>query len=189
VQPAWIDKMLWSVELADWHFYMFLIKRPNLILKKFFHKGEFMGADKVLQYTAMDTSIAQEKYLWWGYPLLGQWAGNCFLSIEPLLSRLSIKSVLRHDQEGRMRQVIVGGESGKGARPVSPEWVRQLRDESLEVGRSCFLKQWGDGLCSPKYLREMGRTIDGRESNESPWPVPLPINADGHPCLSLGHST
>jgi protein gp37 len=69
-----------------------------------------------------------------------------------------------------------------------PVWVRQLRDECLEERRAFFLKQWGDGLYHQKYLKEIGRTLDGREWNESPWPGPLPVNADVHPCLSLGNS-
>jgi protein gp37 len=66
-------------------------------------------------------------------------------------------------------------------------WVRQLREECLEEGRAFFFKQWGDGTFTKPWLKGIRRTIDGREWNESPWLVPLPINADGHPCLSLNN--
>jgi protein gp37 len=95
---------------------------------------------------------------------------------------VSLKLLLRADTEGRIKQVIVGGESGKGARPMAAEWVRRLRDETQEAGRAFFFKQWGDSW------KLNSRALDGRDWNESPWPVPLPVNADGHPCLSLGYS-
>jgi protein gp37 len=56
------------------------------------------------------------------------------------------------------------------------DWVRQLRDETKEAGRAFFFKQYGEDLFTAKHLRELGRELDGREWNESPWPVPLPIN-------------
>ncbi len=180
VKPHWITAIMEIIAATPRPFYMMLTKRPNLVATKILPTyRELSGfAGDPLANLAMGTSIEHEKFLWRGYRLTEQWPGSCFLSIEPLLSRLSIKFLLRADREaygGSIKQVIVGGESGKGARPMSPEWVRQLRDETLEAGRSFFFKQWGDGLFSPKYLRELGRTLDGREWNESPWPVPLPI--------------
>jgi len=40
--------------------------------------------------------------------------------------------------------VIVGGESGPGARPVHPDWVRAVRDQCLGAGVPFFFKQWGE---------------------------------------------
>lgn len=51
------------------------------------------------------------------------------------------------------------------------DWVRRLRDETKEAGQAFFFKQWGDA-----WLKRWGRRIDGLEWNESPWPVPLPID-------------
>jgi Protein of unknown function (DUF5131) len=59
-----------------------------------------------------------------------------------------------------------------------PEWARRLRDETKGAGRAFFFKQWGDGSFSKKWLKEIGRTIDGCEWNESPWSVALPINQE-----------
>lgn len=39
--------------------------------------------------------------------------------------------------------VIVGGESGSGARPMEEEWARALRDQCADVGIAFFFKQWG----------------------------------------------
>jgi protein gp37 len=59
--------------------------------------------------------------------------------------------------------VIVGGESGPGARPMLADWVRSIRDECLSQGVAFFFKQWG-GL-RPKTG---GRALDEREWNEFP---------------------
>jgi protein gp37 len=63
--------------------------------------------------------------------------------------------------------VIVGGESGPGARPMRPEWVREVREQCIAQGAAFFFKQWG-GL-RPK---SGGRELDGREWNEFPVPAP-----------------
>ena len=62
--------------------------------------------------------------------------------------------------------VIVGGESGPGAREIRGEWVRDLRDQCVAAGVAFFFKQWG-GI-RPKTG---GRDLDGREWNELPVPV------------------
>ena len=59
--------------------------------------------------------------------------------------------------------VIVGGESGPGARPMNPQWVRDIRDQCHTADVPFFFKQWG-GL-RPK---SGGRELDGREWNDFP---------------------
>ena len=63
-----------------------------------------------------------------------------FVSAEPLLERLDLKPWL---EEGALQWVIVGGESGVGARPMEVDWIRDLRDQSVEAGVAFFLKQLG----------------------------------------------
>ena len=60
-----------------------------------------------------------------------------FISFEPLLG-----SILNIDFKG-IDWVIVGGESGPGARPMSASWVEGIRDQSLAAGVPFFFKQWG----------------------------------------------
>jgi protein gp37 len=182
VKPEWIDAIFAEMIAARQHFYMMLTKRPNLIKRKFWGpraNGElrFFSETGWPGHLAMGTSIEHEKFLWRGYRLLEQWPGSCFLSLEPLISHLNIKSLLRADQEGRIKQIIVGGESGKDVRYMDPTWVMQLRDETKEAGRDFFFKQWGDQW-TKKWLKVLGRKLDGREWNESPWPVPLTINQE-----------
>jgi protein gp37 len=59
--------------------------------------------------------------------------------------------------------VIVGGESGPGARPMMPDWVRDIRDQCHKAGVAFFFKQWGGVRKS-----EAGRRLDGRTYDEFP---------------------
>jgi len=59
--------------------------------------------------------------------------------------------------------VIAGGESGPGARPMNPDWVRSIRDQCLEADIAFHFKQWG-GVVKKKT----GRILDGRTWDEFP---------------------
>lgn len=80
-----------------------------------------------------------------------------FLSIEPLLDDLGPL-----DLRG-IGWVIVGGESGPGARPMRPEWVRSIRDQCIAANVPFFFKQWGGVL-----KKKTGRDLDGRTWDEFP---------------------
>ena len=80
-----------------------------------------------------------------------------FVSAEPLLGPLDSLSMQGIDW------LIVGGESGAGARSVDPDWVRDLRDRSVEHETAFFFKQWGGRTPKAK-----GRTLDGRTWDEMP---------------------
>lgn len=86
-----------------------------------------------------------------------------FLSCEPLLGPLEL------DLTG-IDWVIVGGESGHGARPMQLDWARSVRDQCLTAGVPFFFKQWGlyDEAGSRKGKKAAGRTLDGRTWNELP---------------------
>jgi len=80
-----------------------------------------------------------------------------FVSLEPLLSALP-----NLDLSG-LDWAIVGGESGPNARPMRPEWVRDIRRRCRTHGVAFFFKQWG-GVQKARA----GRLLDGREYNEMP---------------------
>ena len=63
-----------------------------------------------------------------------------FVSAEPLLERIDLRPWL---SRGVLNWIIVGGESGPGARPMHPDWARDLRDQSIDAGVPFFLKQLG----------------------------------------------
>jgi protein gp37 len=83
-----------------------------------------------------------------------------FLSLEPLLDDLGTLDLSNIDW------VITGGESGPGARPISPDWVRNIRKQCLEQKVPFFFKQWG-GFNKKKN----GRILDGREWSQTPQKV------------------
>jgi protein gp37 len=86
-----------------------------------------------------------------------------YLVLEPLLGPVDAL-----DLTG-IGWVILGGESGPGARALHSDWVRSVRDQCLAAGVPFYFKQWG-GV----RRRETGRTLDGREWLERPeQPVAL----------------
>ena len=79
-----------------------------------------------------------------------------FLSLEPLLGQLDRLNT------GGIDWVIAGGESGPGARPVSPDWVRSIRDQCVRAGVAFHFKQWG-GINKNTTVR---LTIHGRAATD-----------------------
>lgn len=80
-----------------------------------------------------------------------------FLSIEPLVGPIPALPLQGIDW------VIVGGESGRRARPMNPEWVLDIRDQCGRAGVPFFFKQWGGAQKS-----RTGRILDGRTWDEMP---------------------
>ena len=89
--------------------------------------------------------------------LQGAPAAVRFLSLEPLLEPLARLDLTAIDW------VIVGGESGPGARPIQEEWVRDIRDQCVDGNIPFFFKQWGG-----RTPKANGRTLDGRTYDEKP---------------------
>lgn len=83
-----------------------------------------------------------------------------FLSVEPLLAAVPELPLEAIDW------VIVGGESGAGARPMNPDWVRSVRDRCAASGTPFFFKQWGG-----RNKKKAGRVLDGRTWDQFPVPV------------------
>ena len=86
------------------------------------------------------TSVESQKYAPRLTVLARLPASVRFVSAEPLLERLDLRPWL---EKGVLKWVIVGGESGPGARPMELDWARDLRDQSVNAGVAFFLKQLG----------------------------------------------
>jgi protein gp37 len=117
----------------------------------------------------MGVSIENEEYAWRADHLRRISAYIKFVSLEPLLGPLDHLNL-----EG-IDWAIVGGESGPGARPMKPEWVRQIRDLCVQQGVAFHFKQWGG-----TNKKRTGRLLDGRFWSE--WPAlyrdsELPVRA------------
>ena len=88
--------------------------------------------------------------------LLAVPAAKRFLSIEPLLGPVDLNYVRQRIQAQRSQLaraingetwldwIIVGGESGPGARPIHPDWARSIRDQCAAAGVPFLFKQWGE---------------------------------------------
>ncbi len=87
-----------------------------------------------------------------------------FLSCEPLIDDIG------HLQLDDIHWVIVGGESGPGARVMEPAWVRSIRRQCEIVGVKFYFKQWGG---TRKHVN--GRELDGRTWDDMPVAADRPL--------------
>ncbi|GAA2440187.1 DUF5131 family protein [Mycolicibacterium llatzerense] len=111
-----------------------------------------------------------------------------FISAEPLLGPIYLPFKWTTGQP-RIDWVIAGGESGRGARPIHPDWPRVLRDICTSAGMPFLFKQWGEFRPAPSYVprpspawqrdfekwgmsrvgkKAAGRELDGRTWDEYP---------------------
>ncbi len=153
------------MEAANWHDYQILTKRPDRMRRLLQGKLAFAAA---LPHVWWGVSVENNRH---GLPRIGILrqtpAHGRFLSIEPLLENLEPMDLTGIDL------VIVGGESGRRARPILRSWVRTIRDQCQAQRIRFFFKQWGGtrpGLT--------GRVLDGRTHDDLPphlqRPVPPP---------------
>lgn len=162
VPREFIARVFDTMERAHWHKFQVLTKRSSL-MRDFLRRryGDRRGPLHMWFGTSVEDGNRKSRIA----HLQQAPAGVRFLSIEPLIGRVG-----RLDLAG-IDWVIVGGESGPRARPIDPEWVREVRDQCLAKGVAFFFKQWG-GI-RPK---SGGRRLDGREWSDyprssGPWPM------------------
>jgi len=166
VPTSYLSKVASVMRFARWHTYQVLTKRSGRLRELL--SGPLRQA-------------AEEAHIWWGvsvedrkhgFPRIADLqavpATVRFLSIEPLLEDLGTL------QLNGIAWVIVGGESGPGARPMREEWVLSIREQCREVRVPFFFKQWG-GV----RKKTAGRILQGRIHDEYPVRVqhPLPPTA------------
>jgi protein gp37 len=155
VPDEYIEAVARVMAQANWHTFQVLTKRSERLHDLLRTKLKF-GAE--LRNVWWGVSVEDKKY---GVPRIAHLrqsgAAVKFLSIEPLIEDIG---VIRLDGIDWM---IVGGESGPGARPIETRWVRSLRKQCRDSGVKFFFKQWGGVR---KHLT--GRTLDGRIYNEFP---------------------
>ncbi len=166
VPTTFIDDVFAVMALAGWHTFQVLTKRPERM-------REYLTTPnrESIVYEAME-SIAEENdiadFLFDVWPLPNVWLGTSienghhrarlnqlmrcpagvrFVSAEPLIGPLNLDLTgwphVMH-RESPIHWVIVGGESGKDARPMHPDWARAIRDDCLAAGVPFFFKQWGE---------------------------------------------
>jgi protein gp37 len=150
VPTSYILQVFDVMRRATWHQFQVLTKRSERLL----------SLNSVVTWEPhiwMGVSVENEDYLSRIDDLRKTKAHVKFLSLEPLLGPLH-KLNLRG-----ISWVIVGGESGPGARPMDAEWAREIRERCIRAGVPFFFKQWGGVLKS-----RTGRVLDGRNWDEMP---------------------
>lgn len=150
VPSAFIQRVFRTMEKALWHTFQIFTKRSERL-------AELAPDLNWPPNVWMGVSIETAEYLWRADHLRSVPAAVRSMSLEPLLGPLG-----RLDLSG-IHWVIVGGESGPGARPIEPKWVREIRTQCRVAGVPFFFKQWGGVL-----KRRNGRVLDGQTWDEMP---------------------
>lgn len=201
VPPNW-HMRIWSVmHDTPRHTYQILTKRADVMEQKVEWLNQVYG---MLPNVWLGVSVENQQCADERIPhLLETPAAIRFLSCEPLLGPVDLNKREYLCKDWRkgvtigiyLDWVIVGGESGPGARPMRPDWARQLRDQCQETETAFFFKQWGElldvdlaikmGLIDTytdtkklinidgKYYAKVGkplagRLLDGRQWDEVP---------------------
>jgi len=159
---------------ADWHTYQVLTKRSGRLNACLNGRLRFAAERKNIWW---GVSVEDRKY---GLPriedLRNSPAAVRFLSVEPLLEDLGKINL------AGINWVIVGGESGPGARPLRKEWVLSIREQCKSARVPFFFKQWG-GKRKARY----GRELDGRTYDE--YPIRLrPVVPEKVECMAMAKS-
>jgi protein gp37 len=167
VSDDYIEKICTVMMAAKWHTYQVLTKRSARMKR--------LLSTKLL-------AAANAQHIWWGVSVENRKHGLPrvahlqeapaavrFLSVEPLLEDLG-RVNLRE-----IHWMIVGGESGPGARPIDAKWVLSLRNQCRKSEVPFFFKQWG-GVRKSKT----GRELEGRLYSEFPGRTvhAVPTSAD-----------
>lgn len=147
-----VDRVMGIIEKTPRHTYQILTKRSERMRRYF-------QSRRVPDNVWLGVSVENKKY---GKPRITELqaieAKTRFLSIEPLLEDLGTL------QLAGIHWVIVGGESGLGARPMQEQWATKVRDQCERMNIDFFFKQWGawgnDGIKRSKKAN--GRRLQGR---------------------------
>jgi protein gp37 len=163
VPDEYIEAVARVMVKAEWHTYQVLTKRSERMASLLQGRLSF---------------AASAPHIWWGVSVENRQYGlprlldlqNApaairFLSVEPLLEGLGPL-----DLRG-IHWVIVGGESGHGARPLDKAWVTSIRDQCVNAGVPFFFKQWG-GV----HKKRAGRLLEGRTYDGFPTRTKRPVS-------------
>jgi len=150
VPVEFIQKVFKVMQLAHWHRFQVLTKRSERLLQ--------LAPDlEWMPNIWMGVSVENKDYTFRIDHLRNTGAKIKFLSLEPLLGPLQNLNL-----DG-IHWVIVGGESGPGARPMNSSWVTDIRKQCRKSRVPFFFKQWGG-----TNKKKTGRELEGRTWDEMP---------------------
>jgi protein gp37 len=162
VSRAFLRQVIGVMRVCEQHTFLLLTKRAERLplLASEFVMDEHVVDDgppvrRVLPNLWLGVSVESTDYYTRIHHLVSTPAARRFLSLEPLLGPLPNLPLDGIDW------VIVGGESGPGARPMHPAWVRAIRDQCTAAGVPFWFKQWGAWSPIGRYMER----VDERQ----PW--------------------
>lgn len=202
VDHVFRHKMVLKAEFSEQHTILALTKRPQVMLD-FWKSGiqhvpsNWWNGLTICNQTEADAKI----------PVFLQVPGKKFLSIEPMLGEINLsgsyhnflegwdtETEAEYDhrgdpypvpvqvQTGKINAVILGGETGPGARPLHPDWVRSVRDQCQAAEVPFFFKSWGKHIPNLKdcfgketvspfsaLAADVKRLLDGHTHDDLPW--------------------
>ncbi|MDH5477805.1 MAG: phage Gp37/Gp68 family protein [Nitrospinota bacterium] len=168
VPRDFIHRVIYIPRVFPQHTFMFLTKRPQRMrevllspiryMLPLHYKEGFPLLNVWLGVSIEDQTTADDRIPW----LLHTPAAKRFVSFEPALEPVDMTPYL-----SELDWVIMGGESGPGARPMHPDWARKVRDDCKETGAPFFFKQWGGW-----NKKTGGHLVDGVEHLEFPEVMP-----------------
>jgi len=179
VDPAWRRDLFELIAATDELVWLLLTKRPQNIVRQV---REAIGSGWAPGNVAFGTSIALPDEVDRNAGALIDAANRLnpaftFVSAEPLLADIAahIRPYLSKPGHGGIGQVICSGESGSKARPMHPDWARNLRDAAGEAGSHFLFKQWGEWMpCEAvegPHKRLCAMTYDGQIADGSTSPL------------------
>ncbi len=162
VSNSYVEHVVRVMQLANWHTYQVLTKRADRLRDMLAGPLAFASQDEHIWW---GVSVEDKKY---GLPRLEALrdtpAAMRFLSVEPLLEDLGQIDLTGIDW------VIVGGESGHGARPMEKDWVLNIQTQCRQAKVDFFFKQWG-GV----QKKKAGRLLNGRTYDDMPTRASVPV--------------
>lgn len=173
VPDDFIKRVFDVMSRANHHIFQVLTKRSDRMLTwalKHFSSDRSREDTKAAwpENVWLGVSLENQNYTWRIKHLQKSPAYIRFISIEPLLSPISLDAPLLE----AIQWVIVGGESGPRARPMKPEWVNEIQNQCKKYRIPFFFKQWGTYDPTGKRVgkKAAGRILSGRTWDEIPIP-------------------
>jgi protein gp37 len=143
VATSIILRVLAVIQACPHHTFQILTKHPKRMAITFQLNPQYRNLPNLW----LGVSVENPDYLWRVRDLLTCHAPVKFVSLEPLLAPIDLCQPVsphrKHLLIDHLQWVIVGGESGPGARPMHPAWAQDLSDQCQASGVPFFFKQWG----------------------------------------------
>ena len=161
VPYRFVDLTFQTMRRADWHQFQMLTKRADRMAEYIRRRTQTWGElASSSPHIWLGTSVETQRYIERAAVIADIPAAVRFLSCEPLLGPLDLREVLGAKL---INWVIVGGESGRKARPMDPKWALNIRDQCRDADVPFFFKQWGG-----TNKKAAGRILDNRTWDEYP---------------------